>query len=45
MNERVRFVAAMLAGEDSFTELCERFGVSRKQSYKWKARYENVATR
>ncbi|MES1173378.1 MAG: IS481 family transposase [Myxococcales bacterium] len=40
MNERVRFVAAMLAGEDSFTELCERFGISRKQGYKWKERYE-----
>jgi transposase len=40
MNERVRFVAAMLEGEESFTELCERFGISRKQGYKWKSRYE-----
>lgn len=40
MNERVRFVAAMLEGEESFTELCERFGISRKQGYKWKERYE-----
>jgi transposase InsO family protein len=40
MNERVRFVAAMLEGEESFTELCERFGISRKQGYKWKNRYE-----
>ena len=41
MNERVRFVAAMLEGEESFTELCERFGISRKQGYKWKNRYED----
>ncbi len=40
MNERVKFVAAMLAAEDSFGELCERFGISRKQGYKWKERYE-----
>jgi transposase InsO family protein len=41
MNERVRFVAAMLEAEESFTELCERFGISRKQGYKWKERYES----
>jgi transposase InsO family protein len=40
MNERVRFVAAMLEGEETFVELCERFGISRKQGYKWKERYE-----
>jgi putative transposase len=40
MNERLRFVAAMLEAEESFGELCERFGVSRKQGYKWKERYE-----
>jgi transposase InsO family protein len=40
MNERVKFVAAMLEAEESFGELCERFGISRKQGYKWKERYE-----
>ena len=40
MSERVKFVAAMLEGEESFTELCERFGISRKQGYQWKERYE-----
>ena len=40
MNERLRFVAAMLEAEESFRELCERFGISRKQGYKWKERYE-----
>jgi transposase InsO family protein len=40
MDERVKFVAAMLEAEESFSNLCERFGVSRKQGYKWKQRYE-----
>jgi transposase len=40
MNERVKFVSAMLEAEESFLELCERFGISRKQGYKWKERYE-----
>ena len=40
MNERVKFVAAMLGAEETFVELCERFGISRKQGYKWKERYE-----
>lgn len=30
MNERVKSVAAMLEGSESFTELCERFGISRR---------------
>jgi transposase InsO family protein len=30
----------MLEGEETFVELCERFGISRKQGYKWKERYE-----
>jgi hypothetical protein len=34
MNERVKFVAAMLEAEESFLELCERFGISRRQGYK-----------
>lgn len=40
MNERVKFVAAMLEAEETFSNLCERFGISRKQGYKWKQRYE-----
>jgi hypothetical protein len=30
-DERVKFVAAMLEAEESFLELCERFGISSKQ--------------
>ena len=40
MNERVKFVAAMLEAEESFGELRERFGISRKQGYKWRERYQ-----
>jgi putative transposase len=41
MNERVKFVAAMLQAEESFSDLCRRFGISQKQGYKWKQRYED----
>ena len=34
MNERVKFVAAMLGAEETSVELCERFGISRKQGHK-----------
>lgn len=40
VQERVKFIAAYLEGEENFSELCERFGVSRKQGYKWRQRYE-----
>jgi putative transposase len=40
MGERVKFVAGYLANEVSFSELCERFGISRKTGYKWVERYE-----
>jgi len=40
MNERVKFLAAYLADEVSFSELCASFGISRKTGYKWVERYE-----
>ena len=39
MSQRVRFVGECLAGDATMTELCERFGVSRKTGYKWLGRY------
>jgi transposase-like protein len=39
MDEKVRFIGALLAQEESMTELCERFGISRKAGYKLRARY------
>lgn len=41
MNERVKFIAAYLAAEEAFADLCVRFEVSRKTGYKWVERYEN----
>ncbi|RWL20245.1 MAG: helix-turn-helix domain-containing protein, partial [Mesorhizobium sp.] len=39
MDERLRFVVACLAGDETMTELCADFGVSRKIGYKWLGRY------
>ena len=40
MSERVKWVAAMLEAEETLGEICERFGISRKQGCTWKERYE-----
>jgi putative transposase len=39
MDEKTRFIAACLEGEEQMAELCRRFAVSRKTGYKWLARY------
>lgn len=39
MDERMRFILAVKAEEESMAALCEEFGVSRKTGYKWLARY------
>ena len=39
MDERLRFVVACLAGDESFSELCRQHGISRKTGYKWLGRY------
>ncbi|MGI9258074.1 MAG: integrase core domain-containing protein [Gammaproteobacteria bacterium] len=41
MNERVSFIASYLEAAESFTAVCERYGVSRKTGYKWVERYES----
>ena len=35
MEQRARFIADVRAGLYSMTELCERYGISRKSGYKW----------
>lgn len=40
MRERTRFVMEREEGYFTITELCERFGVSRKTGYKWLERFE-----
>lgn len=42
MNERVRFITALLQHEWTMTELCEHFGISRRTGYKWWHRYEKA---
>lgn len=41
MTERAKFVLALHEGVFSMTELCRRFGISRKTGYKWRRRYES----
>jgi transposase InsO family protein len=40
MKERARFIADVEGGLYSMTELCERYGISRRTGYKWLERYE-----
>jgi len=40
VEQRMRFVMAAVAGEETFAAVCRRFGVSRRTGYKWLARYE-----
>jgi transposase InsO family protein len=40
MNERVKFIAAYLEEEETFSDLCKIFEISRKTGYKWIQRYE-----
>jgi len=40
MSERVKFIAAYLEREASFSDLCLDFGISRKTGYKWVRRYQ-----
>ncbi|UCI06747.1 helix-turn-helix domain-containing protein [Mesorhizobium sp. B1-1-8] len=39
MDERLRFVAECLSGEETMTQLCAAFEISRKTGYKWLGRY------
>jgi hypothetical protein len=40
MKERIKFLFEVESGVFGFSELCERYGVSRKTGYKWLKRYE-----
>jgi putative transposase len=41
MEERFKFIQECRSAEESFVELCRRYGVSRKTGYKWLRRYES----
>lgn len=40
MLERMAFVRAVLEEEETVSELCRSYGISRRTGYKWLARYE-----
>ena len=40
MDEKIKFIAAVKSGQDSFAEICRQFGISRKSGYKLMQRYE-----
>jgi transposase InsO family protein len=40
MDQRLRFIGDYRRGDVAFSELCDRYGVSRKTGYKWVGRYE-----
>jgi transposase InsO family protein len=42
---RLQFVKLALKAQQNMTQLCRRFGFSRKSGYKWKARFEREGTR
>jgi putative transposase len=39
MEEKIRFIGDYLSKVFNFSELCERYGISRKTGYKWVERY------
>lgn len=45
MDQRLQFVHDALSERFNFTELCVRYGVSRRIGYKWLARFEADGTR
>lgn len=44
LDQRQKFIAALVSGQWSMTELCTRFGVSRPTGYKWLARHREGGT-
>ncbi|MGO7755594.1 helix-turn-helix domain-containing protein, partial [Rhizobium ruizarguesonis] len=40
MDERLKFVAACLSGEETMSALCLVYGISRKTGYKWLGRFK-----
>jgi putative transposase len=42
MEQRLRFITMINDSDDSLSELCRRFGISRKTGYKWIERYEQL---
>ena len=43
-NQRLQLVSEYLRKETPMTDLCKKFGISRKTAYKWVDRYEAWGT-
>src|SRR5260370_8924258 len=41
MDERLKFVAECETSDESMTQICARYAVSRKTGYKWLARWQS----
>jgi putative transposase len=44
MEQRVDFIRELEKQEESFAELCRKFGISRQTGYKWQDRYQREGT-
>jgi transposase InsO family protein len=42
VDERVKFIADVLKGDHTITELCQRYQISRKTGYKWIERFKEA---
>ncbi|HEC26210.1 MAG TPA: IS481 family transposase, partial [Gammaproteobacteria bacterium] len=42
MQQKLLFIADYIRQISSMTDLCARYGISRKTGYKWVARYEEL---
>lgn len=42
MSERIHFVVDALSGDETISDVCRRYGISRKTGYKWLGRYREV---
>lgn len=40
MDERIHFISLVNESDEAFSDICARFGISRKTGYKWLERYE-----
>lgn len=45
LSERSEFVLRAISKQESFSELCREFGISRECGYKWKKRFEQEGLR
>jgi putative transposase len=39
MSEKTRFIRELMTGDETMTALCERYGISRNNGYKWRERF------